>query len=66
MAEISGEYNNEEFKKFRKFMTEVIGLMTLSLIIDKNNPKEAQMLYEEGDKAFKKIMKKLGYKPIKK
>jgi len=24
------------------------------------------MLYEEGDKAFKEIMKKLGYKPIKK
>jgi len=66
MAEIPKEYNSEEFKRFRKFMMEAIGLMTLSLIIDKNNPKEAQMLYEEGYKAFKEIMKKLGYKPIKK
>jgi len=66
MAEIPEKYNSEEFKRFRKFMMEAIGLMTLSLIIDKNNPKEARMLYEEGDKAFKEIMKKLGYKPIKK
>jgi len=66
MAKILEEYNSGEFKRFRKFMMEAIGLMALSLIIDKNNPKEAQMLYEEGDKAFKEIMKKLGYKPIKK
>jgi len=66
MAKIPEEYNSGEFKRFRKFMMEAIGLMALSLIIDKNNPKEAQMLYEEGDKAFKEIMKKLGYKPIKK
>ena len=66
MVKIPEEYNDEESKKFRKFMMETIGLMTLSLIINKNNPKEAKMLYEEGDKAFKNIMKKLGYKPIKK
>jgi len=52
-------------KKLKEFILEAIGLLTLSLIIT-DNPEEAQKFYEEGDKLFKRIMKKLGYEPIKK
>ena len=52
-------------KKLKEFMMEAIGLLTLSLIIT-DNPVEAQKFYEEGDKLFKRIMKKLGYMPVKK
>ena len=52
-------------KKLKEFILEAIGLLTLSLIIT-DNPEEAQKFYEEGNKLLKRIMKKLGYEPIKK
>ena len=52
-------------KMLREFMMEAIGLLTLTLIMT-DNPEEAQKVYGEIDKLFKRIIKRLGYEPIKK